>query len=137
MLTRWDPFSEMNRLHNELFGPSSAAKVRDFQPAVDIREDDDAFRVFAELAGLKADDVDIDIEKNVLTLSGEKKFSSESEQKGLRRVERSYGRFARSFALPDTVDADSISAEMRDGILTLTLPKRPAPGGRKVPVQVS
>ena len=136
MLVRWDPFVEMNRLHDHFFG-GRGLTTQPFKVAVDIREDEGAFFVDAEVPGLAAEDVNVDVEKNVLTIRGERKVESEEGEGKYRRVERSYGSFSRSFTLPETVDADSISADLRDGVLALRLPKKEAPGARSISVNAS
>ena len=133
MLVRWDPFEEMNRLHDHFFSGRGLAKQA-FQVAVDIREEDDAFFVDAEVPGLGAGDVQIDVEKNVLTIRGERKVEKEEIEDTYRRVERQYGSFTRSFTLPETVDADSISADLNNGVLALRLPKKEAPTPRSISV---
>ena len=134
MLVRWDPFEEMNRLHDHFFSGTGLTKQA-FQVAVDIREEDDAFFVDAEVPGLAAEDVHIDVEKNVLTIRGERKVEKEEIEDTYRRVERQYGSFTRSFTLPETVDADSISADLNNGVLALRLPKKEAPTPRKISVK--
>jgi HSP20 family protein len=133
MLVRWDPFEEMNRLHDHFFSGRGLAKQA-FQVAVDIREEDDAFYVDAEVPGLAAADVKVDIEKNVLTLSGERKVEKEETEGTFRRVERQYGSFTRSFTLPETVDTENISADLKEGVLALRLPKKDAPTPRSISV---
>ena len=103
-------------------------------PAVDVFEKDDAIELRVELPGIKAEDVEIDLTDNVLTLCGERKLEHEEEREGYRRIERSYGRFERSFTLPPNVSADDIQAEMSQGVLHLTLPKREAQRGRKIQI---
>ena len=136
MLVRWDPFEEMSRLHDHFFSGRGLAKQA-FQVAVDIREEDDAFYVDAEVPGLAADDVKVDVEKNVLTLSGERKVEKEEGEGSYRRVERQYGSFTRSFTLPETVDTENIGADLKDGVLALRLPKKEAPTPRKISVKAS
>ena len=133
MLVRCDPFEEMNRLHDHFFSGRGLTKQA-FQVAVDIREEDDAFFVDAEVPGLAAEDVHIDVEKNVLTIRGERKVEKEEIEDTYRRVERQYGSFTRSFTLPETVDADSISADLNNGVLALRLPKKEAPTPRSISV---
>ena len=135
MLVRWDPFEEMNRLHDHIFSGRGLAKQA-IQDAVDIREEGDAFYVDAEVPGLKAEDIKVDVEKNVLTLSGERKVETEETEDKYRRVERQYGSFTRSFSLPETVDTDSISADLKDGVLELKLPKKEAPTPKSISVNV-
>ena len=135
MLVRWDPFEEMNRLHDHFFSGRGLAKQA-FRVAVDIREEEDAFYVDAEVPGLTADDINVDIEKNVLTLSGERKVEKEETEGTYRRVERQYGSFSRSFSLPETVDTENISADLNNGVLALRLPKKEAPTPKKISVNV-
>jgi HSP20 family protein len=136
MLVRWDPFEEMNRLHDHFFS-GRGLSTQAFQVAVDIREEDDAFFVDAEVPGLAAEDVHVDVEKNVLTIRGERKVEKEENEDTYRRVERHYGSFTRSFTLPETVDADSISADLNNGVLALRLPKKEAPTPRSISVNLS
>ena len=129
MLTRWDPFSEMSRLHDLARSAQPA-----FRPAVDIVESAEAFEVRAEVPGMKAEDIHLDVEKNVLTLRGERTLAETTEGADYRRVERSYGSFTRSFSLPETVDDEAIEANLADGVLTVRLPKKEAPTARKIAV---
>jgi HSP20 family protein len=93
--------------------------------------------VDAEVPGLTADEVKVDVENKVLTLSGERKVEKEETEGTYRRVERQYGSFTRSFSLPETVDAENISADLKDGVLELRLPKKEAPTPRKISVNAS
>jgi HSP20 family protein len=136
MLVRWDPFEEMNRLHDHFLSGRGLSK-RAFQVAVDIREEDDAFYVDAEVPGMSAEDVKVDVEKNVLTLSGERKVEKEEIEDTYRRVERQYGSFTRSFTLPETVDTENIGADLKDGVLALRLPKKNAPTPRSISVNAT
>ena len=136
MLVRWDPFEEMNRLHDHFFSGKGLSKQA-FRVAVDIREEDDAFYVDAEVPGLSVEEIKVDVEKNVLTLSGERNFEKEETKDKYRRVERQYGSFTRSFSLPETVDAENISADLEAGVLQLRLPKKEAPTPRKISVNAS
>lgn len=136
MLVRWDPFEEMNRLNDHFFS-GRGLTAQPFKVAVDIREEKDAFFVDAEVPGLSAENVNIEVEKNVLTIRGERKVEKEEGEGKYKRIERRYGSFSRSFTLPDTVDADSISADLKNGILALRLPKKEAPSPRSVTVKAS
>jgi HSP20 family protein len=125
MLTRWDLFSELPRLNeevNRLFGQSNRGSG--FVPAVDIYEDTEAVYLKAELPGIKAEDIKINVENRVLTLSGERRLEKEDKREGYHRVERSYGGFTRSFSLPDSVNTDKTEASLKEGLLTLKLPKK-------------
>lgn len=136
-ITRWDPFEEMERLTGRFLGGNEPKAGQVLAPAVDVFEDDDRIELKAELPGLKPEDVQIDVHDNVLTLSGERRLEREEDREGYRRIERSYGRFSRSFTLPRHVDQDNIRAEMREGVLSLTLPKREQQRGRRIDVQSS
>ena len=137
MLNRWDPFSELNRLQEQMFrrGDVEGARV-ELRPAVDIREEENAFVVDVEVPGVSREDLNVELDRGTLTVRGERKFASdETTKKSYRRVERYYGAFARSFSLPDNVDADNIAADLHDGILELRIPKKAQSGARKVEVR--
>ncbi len=136
MLVRWDPFEEMNRLHDH-FLSGRGLTTQPFKVAVDIREEKDAFLVDVEVPGLSVEDVNIDVEKNVLTIRGERKVEKEEAEGKYKRVERQYGSFSRSFTLPETVDANNISADLKNGVLALRLPKKEAPSPRIIAVNAS
>jgi HSP20 family protein len=97
--------------------------VADWVPSVDVSETDGEYQIKAEIPDVKKEDVNVTLEDGVLTIQGERKH--EKEEKGMKyhRVERSYGRFVRSFTLPDLVDEENVKAEFKDGILNLQLPK--------------
>ena len=134
MLVRWTPFNEMARLQQDLdslFGGVTNGKERvaGFTPAVDVVEDDQKFELYADLPGVKQEDLDIQVEKDVLTIKGERKL----ERKG----ERVAGAFSRAFTLPKHVDVEKIAASLKDGVLTLTLPKRPEAQPRQIKVAIN
>jgi len=131
MMTQFDPFKEFRNLQksmemmNRLFsaverGESPAV---DFVPAVNTREADDAYYIEVDLPGVKKEDISIDVNDNVLTISGERKVEEERKDEEFYRVESVYGKFERSFTLPEDVDADKIEAEAKDGVLTVKIPK--------------
>jgi HSP20 family protein len=143
MLTRWDPFAEIARLQDQfsryLGGRESESFRGGFAPSVDIYEDDESVVVKAELAGIKPEDVHIEVQNDVLTLRGERKLEREDTREDKReryhRIERAYGSFTRSFMLPKTVDGDRVEAEMSDGVLSIRIPKRAAPEPRRIDVK--
>lgn len=145
MMTRWDPFVDFARLSNDLFRYAEPSRqegreaTKSFVPAVDVTEEKEAFLVTAELPGLKAEDITINVEKNVLTLSGERKFEQKdaTQKDGYIRVERSYGAFTRSFVLPETADGEKVDANLEHGLLKVRIPKRPTAQPRKIQVKVS
>jgi HSP20 family protein len=104
---------------------------------VDISEDDHEFLVKAELPEMKKEDVKVSVENGELTISGERKFEKEEKNKKYHRVERSYGSFARSFTLPDNVNADKVTAEFKEGLLQVHLPKQETAKPKAVQVAVS
>ena len=103
-------------------------------PAVDVRETEGAFVFHAELPGLSKEDVGITLEDNVLALTGERKLENEETKNEFRRIERSYGRFTRSFTLPNEVEADKVEAKYGDGVLTVTVPKAEKTKPRKIEI---
>lgn len=120
-----DLFSRnFNDIVDEFFNNASTNYRKDsFMPSVDVSETDTQFEVSVELPGLKKEDIKVDLEKGRLTISGERKFKNEEEGKNYHRVETQYGKFSRSFYLPDTIDEDSILAKYEDGILHISINK--------------
>ena len=123
----WNPFRELGLAPGRwtrLFGePGSLATRGRLAPSVDIAEDDDRYVVTAELPGSKKEDITVEMKDQVLTIRGEKRNEREEKKEHSRWVERSYGSFSRSFALPANADADRIKAEFREGVLTVEVPK--------------
>ena len=121
----FDLHRQMNRLFDDLFdqdGDSGFyARAGIAAPAMDIHQDDKQVEITAELPGVKEEDIDITIDDGVLTLRGEKKSTREDKESGYR--ERSYGSFERRLTLPSNIDEDNCSADFKDGVLTITLPK--------------
>jgi HSP20 family protein len=118
---------EFDRLFREAFSPvlgDSEASTRTWAPPVDIFEDGDNLVLKAEVPGVNPDDVEIRVQDNTLYLKGERKFEKEVKEQNYHRVERSYGTFTRTFSLPNSVDSDKVSASYKDGVLTLTMPKK-------------
>jgi HSP20 family protein len=145
-LVRWEPVrelssiqSEMNRLFNTFFDTPTAGNgqgARRWIPAMDLVETDDSFVLKADLPGLAEDDVNIEVEENVLTVSGERKAEHEEKREGFVRVERSYGSFRRSLTLPEGVDPEAVSASFEKGVLEVRIPKPEQRKPRKVAIQV-
>ena len=119
---------------NRLF---ATPNVRPWIPAVDIRETENELIVKADVPDMKFEDIDVRIENGTLTLKGERKFATDKNDGGWHRVERSYGNFERVFTLPDTVNPEGVKAEYKNGVLTVTLPKKEIAKPRQVKVQVS
>lgn len=140
-LIRWEPVrqSDMNRLFNSLFdSPTSANRqaLRRWIPAMDLVETDGQFVLTADLPGMSESDVDIEVTDNVLTISGERKSGHEDRKAGYHRVERSYGSFRRTVALPEGVDPESVTATFANGVLEVTIPKPVQQQPRKVQITV-
>jgi len=126
-IVRWDPFRD--------FGFATANA---WLPPVDIYQNGDHELVLkAELPDMAREDIDVTVENFVMTIKGEKKFDSEVKQEQFHHVERRYGTFSRSFSLPQTVDASKVSAEYRDGVLTVRLPLREEAKPRQIKVDVA
>lgn len=109
---------------------------RPWSLSVDVYESEDSLTVKADLPEVKVEDIDIRVENQTLTLRGERKFEKDEHLTGYHRIERSYGEFVRSFAVPSTVDTDKVQADYKNGVLTITLPKKEAAKPRQVKVAV-
>src|SRR5579884_1963488 len=146
VLTRWEPFREfatlqdrMNRLFRESYndaGRDESLVASSFAPAVDVYEDEHNITLKIEVPGVDEKDIDIRVENNTLTVHGERKFEKEEKEENYRRVERQYGSFTRSFTLPNTVDADSISADYDKGVLKIRLAKKAEAKPKQIKVNV-
>jgi HSP20 family protein len=147
-LTKWDPFKDLLSLQdrmNRLFDESvrnvkpgdEALSSAIWSPAVDIYETDDEVVVKAELPEVNQKDIDIQIENNTLTLRGERKLNKETKKENFHRIERAYGTFSRSFTLPGTIDQEKISADYKDGILKISMPKREETRPKQIKVAIS
>jgi HSP20 family protein len=130
-VVRWDPSREVDSLHSDLsrvfdafFGgrPGNGASRR-WVPATDLVEEGDHLVLRADLPGLTEDDVEIEVNDRVLTISGERKAEEKKEGEGYYRVERAFGSFSRSLTLPEGVDADQVTAEFDNGVLEVRIPK--------------
>ena len=146
-LIRWEPAAElntiqteMNRLFNSLFDnptrPSTGQAVRRWTPAMDLAESGDHYVLQADLPGLSEKDVQIELEGNVLTISGERKAQRSEDTGGYRRVERSYGSFSRSLTLPKGVNPEAVEASFEHGVLEVRIPKPEQIKPRKVTISV-
>ena len=130
-LIRWEPArelatiqGEMNRLFNNFFDvPTGQSTSRRWIPAMDLVETADHYVLRADLPGLSDDDVNVQLEDNVLTISGERKTEQPPEQEGYYRLERAFGGFSRSLTLPEGIDPDSVQAHFDRGVLEITIPK--------------
>ena len=146
-LLRWEPAGdvqtiqqEMNRLFNSFFDPSSATRngevPRAWIPSMDLLEGPDHFIVRADIPGVSDENLSVELEDNVLTISGEREAQSEEREEGYHRRERAIGRFARSLTLPEGVEPESISARLEKGVLELRIPKPEQRKPRRVAINV-
>lgn len=126
---------DMDDLFGSFFGDWPVLSQRTVWPAIDIADGENEIVVRAEVPGCKAEDIDISVYGNTLTLSGEKKAEEEKKEKGYYHLERSYGSFRRDIALPDEVDPNKVEASCKDGVLTVTLPKSEKTKAVKVKVK--
>ena len=135
-VVRYEPWGLLRRFHddvNQLFGESQAGAAvegdrssivtSNWTPAVDIKEENERFVLKADIPGVDPKDIDVTMEEGVLTIKGERKTEPEEEANGYRRVERRYGSFYRRFSLPDTANAEGITAKGKDGVLEVVIPK--------------
>nr|WP_255722438.1 Hsp20/alpha crystallin family protein [Ectothiorhodospira lacustris] len=142
MLTRYEPWSllnqlsrELDRLHGGGYGGEETAAAADWVPAVDIREEKDAYVLHADVPGVDPKDIQIHMENSVLTISGERKAETKEERENYKRVERIRGSFFRRFSLPDTADAERISARSVNGVLEVRIPKQEKVQPRRISVE--
>jgi len=142
MITRWDPIRELADLQktvNSIFEETAAkegAVANSFVPPVDVYEDESSIVLRLEVPGVKADDMDISLENHKLTVRGERKFEGDKKAENFLRVERRYGAFLRSFTLPNTVNSEKVEAAYNDGVLEITLLKRPEAQPKQIKVTV-
>jgi HSP20 family protein len=143
MLTRFDPFRDLFRFQDELNRSLDdrlslrGGESMGWTPACDIFEDTEGVTLRFELAGVDPKDVEVRFENGVLTLRGERKLEKEEKKDHYHRIEMSYGAFTRTFSLPATVDAEKIHAEAKNGVLTVTLPKKAEAKPKAISVKIS
>jgi HSP20 family protein len=144
-IVRWEPLRElnslqheMNRMFNTVFGDQPGnGGARRWIPAMDLLETDEHFVLRADLPGLSEDDVKVELEDNILTVSGERRAESEDRQEGYHRVERAFGSFTRSLTLPRGVKSDEISARFDNGVLEVRIPKPEETKPRRIAIEGS
>jgi HSP20 family protein len=130
--TRWDPLRDLLALH-EQFGQLVGTDAPGWTPPVDLYETSSAFVLTAELPGLNREDVEIHAEESRIVIRGQRASGSVACEQ-YHRVERGHGRFSRAFLLPEPIDVDSVAADLRDGLLTVTIPKANGRGARRIDV---
>ena len=145
-ITRYNPYNPQTGLQDEIKqvferffgdgeGDHSNVVTSQWVPRVDIKEEKDRFVILADIPGVDPKDIEIHMEKGILTIRGERSAEAREEHQRWSRVERSYGVFHRRFALPDSANADGISATGRHGVLEIAIPKKPETTPRRIQVQ--
>ena len=130
-----DPFQGLRLFEDAVTRLMSEPRTaRPWSPAVDVLESENELVVKADLPDVNENDIDVQVERQTLTIRGERKFEHE-ENAGFHRIERSYGSFLRSFTVPSTVDTDKVAAQYKNGVLTIRLPKKEAAKPRQVKIQ--
>ncbi len=137
-LSHFDPLTNL-RLFEDAFTRllTEPASNRPWSPAVDVYETENELVLKADLPDVDQKDIDVRVENQTLTIAGERKFEKEETAKGFHRIERNYGKFVRSFAVPNVFDTDKIGASYKNGVLTVTLQKKEAAKPRQIKVQVA
>jgi HSP20 family protein len=146
MYSRYEPWSLLNLLQRELernADPtrpvqenSSSVATAEWSPTVDIKEEEGRFLILADLPGVSPAQIDVSMEDGILTLRGERETEAKYQKDAYKRVERVFGSFYRRFSLPDTADAESISAKVNSGVLEIVIPKKSESKPRKILVSV-
>ena len=148
-ITRWDPFKELDELQSRLStllgrapvrkdgGKDEAMTVAEWAPLVDIVEDDHEYLIKAEVPEVKKEDVKVTVQNGVLSLMGDRKFTKEEKDKKYHRVERAYGSFVRTFSLPEDADENKVSADFKDGVLQVHLPKSEKARPKNIEVKIA
>lgn len=145
-IVKWEPLKDFVTLQDRMnqflsdtlnnYETENGRLVQDWVPAVDVYEDAEAIQLKAELPGMEMREIEVKIENNALEIRGEKKIEQTEKKENYHRIERVFGRFFRSFRLPNTVAQDKIKAKYDRGVLTITLPKREETKPRSITVQV-
>jgi len=146
-LTTWNPFRELDEVQNRLgsffggtfprFGNGNGGlKLADWSPQVDIVEDEKEYLIKADLPEMKKDEIKVSVENGMLSVSGERKTEKEEKNKKFHRTERSYGRFERTFMVPEDADGAKVKAEFKEGVLRVHLPKNPVAKPKAIEVKV-
>ncbi len=138
-----NPWNLLNTLQRELYNPAfnsaddddATVATANWAPSVDISENEKAFTLLADIPGVNPDNIDISMEKGVLTIKGERSSENVEEGENYRRVERQSGQFYRRFTLPDSADADNIEAKSEHGVLRITIPKQEVAVSRRIEVK--
>lgn len=142
-IVRYDPWNMLDQFRKDIdrvfaapAGETEGSDVvtSDWAPAVDVKEEDKQFVIIADIPGVDPNDIEVHMENGVLSIRGERESEKKEEREGYKRIERSRGSFYRRFSLPDTADADKISAKSKHGVLEITIPKHEQQQPRKISV---
>ncbi|MHB8526457.1 MAG: Hsp20/alpha crystallin family protein [Candidatus Acidiferrales bacterium] len=144
-ITRWEPFRNVSSLQeqvNRLFESTFPHKgdestLTAWAPAVDVYETENELVIKADLPEISEKDLDVRVENNMMTIRGERKFEQQVKEDSYLRMERAYGSFSRSFSLPNTVNTEAINADYKNGVLTVTLPKRAESKPKQVKINIT
>lgn len=131
----WDPFAGLLAEYGFPVARYSERPVENFSPRFEVRETKEALVLLADLPGVKTEDLDVSVHTNVLSISGKREMESKTEGEHFHMTERSYGAFTRSFTLPEGVDTKNLDAELKDGVLKVTLPKAPEAKPQRVQIK--
>eukprot|EP00824_Muranothrix_gubernata_P017135 TRINITY_DN3525_c0_g1_i2.p1 TRINITY_DN3525_c0_g1~~TRINITY_DN3525_c0_g1_i2.p1 ORF type:complete len:172 (-),score=0.50 TRINITY_DN3525_c0_g1_i2:39-554(-) len=123
LLTKFDPFKQFKELEKNFYNYPSNEGVNGFVPVVNTRESENSYHIDVDLPGIKKEDISVDVDKNVLTISGERKTREEVKEEDYYKVETSFGKFSRSFTIPENTDIENINAKSNDGVLEIEIPK--------------
>ena len=141
---RFEPWNYLDLLHRDLDRlvgdrrrSSDDDSVADWTPAVDILEEKERFVLRADVPGVRPDDIDVSMDNGILSVSGERHPIARDDESGVQRIERATGRFLRRFTLPETANAEAITAKCADGILEVTIPKAPEVQARRITVEAA
>jgi HSP20 family protein len=137
MSLQHDPLASLRYFEDAVTRLMSEPRTgRPWSPPVDILETENDLVLKADLPGMKLEDIDVRVENQTLSIKGERRFEQEASEKGYHRIERSYGSFVRSFAVPNSVDTEKVSADYKNGVLTIKLPKKETAKPKQVKVEV-
>lgn len=134
MFTTWDAVSTLDRMLDDVMGSAlgTATNSRTFDPAIDVRANDDEVRFICDVPGVKEEDLDVTIENRVLTIKGTRRFEAKDNEQVM--LGRAYGAFSRSFTLPDSLDDQNLTANLADGVLMVRIPKLAQAKPRKIQI---
>src|SRR5262245_34146491 len=138
MLTAWDPVRLLDRMVDDVMNGSfgTATSAKNFVPQVDVRSNEERVLFYFDVPGVKKEDIEITLERGVLTVKGARKFEAGHDKEQLL-LGRSYGTFRRSFSLPDQLDEEKLSAKLTDGVLAIEIPRQPKAKPRRIEIKPS